>query len=218
MLFQFHKNLYPKPFVHQWALLEPLRAWDVSLSLPAVPLLQIPAVQHELAQEALPAEWMQKGFVALAPSASYALKRWPVPHWQELIRLNPDLRFVVLGGPEDKFVEDIVKVARDRVRQLAGKLNYLQSSDVVAMSQALVSNDTGLMHVAEQLGKPCVALLGPAPFGYPGRPTTLVQEINLPCRPCSKHGQGPCVNTEYQKCMVDLSPTRVSQALRKILP
>jgi ADP-heptose:LPS heptosyltransferase len=80
-----------------------------------------------------------------------------------------------------------------------------------------VSNDTGLLHVAEQIGKPSIALMGPAPFGFPSRPKTKIFEIDLSCRPCSKHGQGPCVNSEYQKCMRDIKPEDVSRHLRSLL-
>jgi ADP-heptose:LPS heptosyltransferase len=145
------------------------------------------------------------------------LKRWPLDHFAQLIRLLPQTHFVLLGGPEDQFVNDLVAVDPARVFNFAGKLSLLESAYVVALSQALVANDTGLMHVAEQIGKPCVALMGPAPFGFPSRPRTEILEIDLPCRPCSKHGQGPCVNPEFQKCLRDIKPERVALSLRRLL-
>jgi len=212
-LFRFHINLFPKPFTGQFALLEPLQKWGVNTQPPAPPQLFLPPdrVERRRKQIAPP------HFVTLAPSASYPLKRWPLENWAALIRLFPQTNFVVLGGPEDQFVNELVAVAPDRVTNLAGRLSLEESADVVALSRALVSNDTGLLHVAEQIGKPCVALMGPAPFGYPGRPTTEIQEIELPCRPCSKHGQGPCVNPEFQKCLRDISPERVAAVLRRQL-
>jgi ADP-heptose:LPS heptosyltransferase len=101
---------------------------------------------------------------------------------------------------------------------LAGKTSLQVSSGVVALSRAVISNDTGLLHVAEQLGKRTIALMGPAPFGFPSRPTTKIMELNLSCRPCSKHGQGPCVNKEkFHKCLVDITPLQVAEQLRMIL-
>ena len=73
------------------------------------------------------------------------------------------------------------------------------------------------LHVGEQLGKPSIALMGPAPFGFPSRPSTKIMELNLPCRPCSKHGQGPCVNQIYHQCLVDITPAQVAAEVRSKL-
>lgn len=215
LLFNFHKNLFPKPFSGQFALLEPLAKWGVPVTAPAVPQLFLGSEWSKKAKDLIPADF--NNFVTLAPSAAFELKRWPLDHWKKLIRLFPQTKFVVLGGPEDKFLEELVAVDPSRVLNLAGKLPLLGSAEVIAMSQALVSNDTGLMHVAEQTGKPCMALMGPAPFGFPSRPRTQIFELDLKCRPCSKHGQGPCVNPEFHKCMVDIRPEQVAQGLRRVL-
>jgi lipopolysaccharide heptosyltransferase II len=213
LLFRFHKNLFPKPFSGQFALLEPLRKWGLNAEAPAAPQLFLDTAQKEKVYAQLP-----KGeFVALAPSAAFALKRWPMEHWKALVAQFPQTQFVVLGGPEDKFLQDLADAFPDRVINLAGRLSLMESAHAVVKAAALVSNDTGLMHVAEQTGKPCLALMGPAPFGFPSRPRTSIFEVELPCRPCSKHGQGPCVNPEFHKCMRDISPASVASGLRRIL-
>jgi ADP-heptose:LPS heptosyltransferase len=124
---------------------------------------------------------------------------------------------VLLGGPEDHFLSELEAVAPERVQNWAGRLSLLESAAMVAAAEALVANDTGLMHVAEQTGRPCLALMGPAPFGFPSRETTRIFELDLPCRPCSKHGQGPCVNPEFQKCLRDIAPSSVAAGLRKVI-
>jgi lipopolysaccharide heptosyltransferase II len=211
VLFRLRKNLFPKPFSGQFALLEPLQKWGVSALAPAVPQLFLP--QPERVRALLPSG----PFIALAPSAAFPLKRWPLDYWRSLIELMPDKKFVTLGGPADVFVAELAQTFPERVTNLAGQLSLEESADVVALADALVSNDTGLMHVAEQIGKPCVALMGPAPFGFPSRPRTRILEINLTCRPCSKHGQGPCVNAEFQKCLRDIKPNTVVAALEDVL-
>lgn len=158
-----------------------------------------------------------KNPIALAPSAAYFLKRWPKDYFMKLIELQPDEKFVLLGGPEDSFIEDIHAVAPERVLNLAGKCSMQVSAAVVAESKLIVANDTGLLHVAEQLGKPAIALMGPAPFGFPSRPATKIMEIDLPCRPCSKHGQGPCINKfKFHQCLVDITPEMVSNSVRQL--
>ena len=209
LLFRFHINLFPRPFSGQGALLEPLKAWGVTPIPPPVPQLFLNGVVRFEELRVSP-------FIALAPSAAFPLKRWPIEYWADLIRLLPETRFVLLGGPNDQFLSTLVEVDPARVTNLAGHLTLEESARVVSLARGLVSNDTGLMHVAEQLGVPCLALMGPAPFGFPSRPLTQIFEIQLPCRPCSKHGQGPCVNPEFQKCLRDIRPTDVAQPLRRI--
>lgn len=217
LLFRFHINKYPKPFVGQWALLESLQKWGVSLDLPSPPQMIMPKeiISQAKAQISRAFKDSSMPVIALSPSASYTLKRWPVACWKKLILDNPQWSFVLLGGPQDGFIQDIANVAPHRTINFAGKLTYMESAGIIFNCHVLVSNDTGLMHVAEQIGKPCVALMGPAPFGYPGRSSTKVLERELPCRPCSKHGQGPCTNKEYQKCLVDISVEEVSAQVKQ---
>ncbi len=214
LLFRLRINTFEMPFSGQRDLLEPLQKWGISKTAPAAPQLFLSSEVLEKAREIL---GTYSDFIALAPSAAYFLKRWPQEYWQELILLLPHQRFVLLGGPEDTFIENIRSVAPDRVLNLAGKCSLQVSSGVIAWSKTLIANDTGLLHVAEQLGKRTIALMGPAPFGFPSRPSTQVMEIMLPCRPCSKHGQGPCVNKEkYHQCLVDITPAMMVMQLRAL--
>lgn len=215
VLFRFRRNIFPQPFSGQFALLEPLVKWGLTPVAPPAPQLFLDPARAAKVREQLPADFDR--FVALAPSAAFVLKRWPLDHWRDLIRTMRDTKFVVLGGPEDRFLAELPAVAPERVVNLAGKLSLRESADVVAAADALVSNDTGLMHVAEQIGKPCVALMGPAPFGFPSRPATRILELDLPCRPCSKHGQGPCINPIYHQCLRGIPAERVARELKGLL-
>jgi lipopolysaccharide heptosyltransferase II len=208
MLFRFRRNLFPRPFSGQQALLEPLKKWGLPLRAPSAPQLFISEAIRVAVRAQYPA-LADKRFLALAASAAFPLKRWPVDYWKRLILLAKDEHFVLLGGPEDQFLAEIEAAAPERVLNLAGKLSLVESAAVVELSHGLIANDTGLMHVAEQIGRSCVALMGPAPFGFPSRPTTRILEISLACRPCSKHGQGPCINPEFQKCLRDIAPEHV---------
>lgn len=216
LLFKFRINTYQMPFSGQRDLLEPLQAWGLNALPPPTPQIYI---QPE-ALTKMKSLMADKGFfdyVTLAPSAAFELKRWPVSHWKKLIEIMPQQKFACLGGPTDKFIQEIADIAPDRVINLAGALSLQESSAAIALSRTLVTNDTGLLHVAEQLGKPTVALMGPAPFGFPSRPSTRILEIDLACRPCSKHGQGPCVNkVKFHQCLVDITPEEVASAVKGI--
>ncbi|WII73816.1 glycosyltransferase family 9 protein [Bdellovibrio sp. 22V] len=215
LLFRLRINKFEMPFSGQRDLLEPLLPWGVSKFPPAAPQLFLSEDAYKKAEEILGS---YKGAIALAPSAAHFLKRWPKEYWKELILLMPHQKFILLGGPEDSFIEDIRDVAPDRVLNLAGKCSLPVSAGAVGLSSVLVTNDTWLLHAAEQLGHKAIALMGPAPFGFPSRPSTRIMEIDLPCRPCSKHGQGPCVNkNKYHQCLVDITPQHIAAEIKILL-
>lgn len=214
LLFQFRINKFEMPFSGQRDLLEPLAPWGISKIPPAAPQL---FVTDDDLKKAFSAMGESQDWIALAPSAAHILKRWPVGYWKELIASEPTKKFILLGGPEDKFLEEIASMAPDRVKNLAGKVSLTVSASVVAQAKLLISNDTWLLHAAEQLGKPAIALMGPAPFGFPSRASTKILERDLVCRPCSKHGQGPCVNkVKFHQCMIDITPSEVSRAIHEM--
>ena len=217
LLFQLRKNTYRMPFSGQRDLLEPLAPWNIPEILPPTPQLFLSDSDREKASELL-GSLKNSSYIAMAPSAAFTLKRWPLDHFKELVRRMPKQNFVLLGGPEDTFIDEIAAVAPDRVLNTAGRASLLVSSALVERARVLVSNDTGILHVGEQLGVPTIALMGPAPFGFPSRiSSTKILEVNLACRPCSKHGQGPCVNSNFHQCLVDISPMQVaSEILRKL--
>jgi len=212
LLFRLRINQFEQPFSGQRDLLEPLSQWGISNSLPPPPQLFIaPQVEQNLNRHL---SLISKSFIALAPSAAFPLKRWPIPHWKSLLQIwllaDNKINFVLLGGPEDHFLNELTQIDPHRVFNLAGKLSLSESAGVIKRSKLLIANDTGLLHAGEQLGHPTIALMGPAPFGFPSRTaTTRILELHLHCRPCSKHGQGPCRNTHYQWCLVGITPEMV---------
>jgi lipopolysaccharide heptosyltransferase II len=213
LLLNFKINLFEKPFSGQRDLLKPLERWQIPFSLPPAPQLYLdPEDQKKVS--ALIEKYQLKDFIVLVPSAAHALKRWPILHWKKLIELNPSKKFVILAGPQDTFTQNLDHCAN--VINLTGQTSLSESAALIQRAKAVVTNDTGLLHFSEQLGKPAIALMGPAPFGFPSRPSTVILERHLKCRPCSKHGQGPCTNKFYHECMVTITPDEVSQVLGQL--
>lgn len=208
LLIKFQINLFEKPFSGQRDLIKPLEKWGMKFKLPPAPQLFI---SEDVKQSAA----HFSNYVVLVPSAAYELKRWPIEYWNTLIQKNPEQKFVVLAGAQDNFTETLNQ--NKNVVNLTGQTNLLTSAALIEKAQMTITNDTGLLHFSEQLGKPTIALMGPAPFGFPSRSSTLILERDLACRPCSKHGQGPCVNPSYQKCLRDISVQEVSDKMKKIL-
>jgi ADP-heptose:LPS heptosyltransferase len=215
LLFSFRINLYQMPFSGQRDLLLPLKKWGLSSELPPTPQIFPTEIAILEIKKRLKSLNLNE-YIVLAPSAAFELKRWPIEHWKKLINLQPEKNFIILGGKEDSFLKQLEGTSKN-VFNWSGQTSLIETVAVVSLAQALVSNDTGVLHVGEQLGIKTIALMGPAPFGFPSRATTKILEIDLKCRPCSKHGQGPCVNPEKQKCLVDIRPDFVSLQLNQIL-
>lgn len=216
LLFNLRINKFEQPFSGQRDLLEPLQSWGVSKISPPAPQLFLDG-KAKAEAALLIKDW--EGAIALAPSAAHFLKRWPVEYWRQLVQSQSHYKFILLGGPEDEFCEEIRAAAPQRVLNLAGRVPLLTSAAIVQLSPLLISNDTWLLHAAEQLGVKAIALMGPAPFGFPSRESTRILELPLKCRPCSKHGQGPCVNkTKYHQCLVDITPEQVGRTLQQEVP
>ncbi|WP_065219638.1 MULTISPECIES: glycosyltransferase family 9 protein [Butyricimonas] len=155
--------------------------------------------------------------ITLVPSANWEMKRWPVSHWQQVIQLMPEYRFIILAGPTDTFCETIKAIAPERVNNLAGKTSLLESCYLVKQSNLVISGDTGFLHAADLFHSRSIALMGPTAFGFPSGKEAEIMEVNLPCRPCTKDGRGKCKQPVWQKCMIDITPQTVVQKARAIL-
>lgn len=204
LLFTFRINKFPWPFKGMESYLTPL-------NLPTQNIHQDWNFSEKVKDKV--DQLVGDQFICLAPSAAWEMKRWPLDHWKELIKLQSHAKFVVLGGPADTFCEELVEMAPERVTNLAGKLSLIESCYAVSKAQALVSADTGLIHVADILGVKGLSLVGPTAFGFPTNPNIETLEVDLPCRPCTKDGRGNCSQEVWQKCMVDITPERVSSRI-----
>lgn len=173
---------------------------------------------HEIKREDLPAShWA--GYIGCVIGAAHGTKRWPVHKWKEFCeKLKHPI--VLLGGPEDKIRGDEI-AASDPVKiyNACGKFDLNESADIVRRAKLVISNDTGLMHIAAAFKKPIISLWGntvPA-FGmtpyYGDAPVSdLIMQVNkLWCRPCSKIGYEKCPLGHF-KCMEKIE---VSDLLNK---
>lgn len=159
--------------------------------------------------------------LALAPGAAHRTKRWPVHHWtnlaHRLIDLGNDL--VVVGGPDDApLAEALAAALHGRAASAAGTFDLGGTAALLKRARALIGGDTGVMHLATAVGTPVVALFGPTveAFGFfPYRAKATVLQKDLPCRPCSAHGSDECP-LRHHRCLQDLMPEEVLEALRKL--
>ena len=148
------------------------------------------------------------GFVGVVIGAALNTKKLPV---HKLIELCAGINFpiVLLGGPEDKQVgEEVAASDPIKIYNSCGKFSLNESADLVHRSRVVVSNDTGLMHIASAFQVPIISVWGNTvpEFGmypyYGNQPTQhFVAEVEgLSCRPCSKIGHSKCPKGHF-KCM-----------------
>ncbi|OUR96650.1 glycosyl transferase 9 [Halobacteriovorax marinus] len=208
MLFSFRKNLFDWPFKGMLSYLAPLKSWG----LEKLGSVEIQKWNFEAVQ--LPIEF-NKDSIVLVPAAAWDMKRWPLNHWKELIRINPSLNFSILGGPSDTFCQELEDIDPLRVKNLAGKLSLIESCKIISLSRFVISADTGLIHVADILGVKGLSIIGPTAFGFATGKHIKTMEVDLPCRPCTKDGRGKCSQEVWQKCLVDITPFMISNQIPK---
>jgi lipopolysaccharide heptosyltransferase II len=169
-------------------------------------------------------KWPQtkdRRWIVLQPGARWLNKRWPVEHFVELIRRlaanHDNLNFAILGGLEDELLgRTLARAVPSRSLDLTGKLSLPEMVEWIRLSELMVTNDTGPMHVAAALRKRLVALFGPtepARTGPYGQIHHALQ-LDLPCVPCMR---SYCTYFKPLECLRALSPATVFDAARKRL-
>lgn len=160
-------------------------------------------------------------FIAIAPGATAYTKRWPLEHYSRLIGelIQKGERIVLLGGKEN--IEEFSGLARtERVINLTGETTILDAAIIINRAKAVLSNDSGLMHMAAAVNTPVLAIFGSTvkELGFfPWRSKSIVlQNKNAKCRPCSHVGKKKCPKKHF-KCMVEITPQMVLRRLKELL-
>ena len=158
-------------------------------------------------------------WIILQPGARWANKRWPVEHFatlaKQLLAAYPDRRVAILGGDDETgFGKTIAQADSVRCLDLTGKLSLPEMVEWIRLSELMVTNDTGPMHVAAALGKPVIPIFGPTdplrtgPYRQLGN---VLQLKNLPCVPCLSP---QCAYIKPLECLRALSPEVAFEAVR----
>lgn len=170
------------------------------------------------------------GYIGCVIGGSYNTKKFPVDKWQELCAQIP-FPIMLLGGPEDREEgEQIKQTDPIRIYNSCGKFSLNESAYLVKNARLIISNDTGLMHIAAAFQKPVISLWGNTSpemgmFPYygnnnarlnPSPKSLIVENRQLSCHPCSKLGYDKCPKGHF-KCMRDLDVQVIAEAVKKIL-
>ena len=157
---------------------------------------------------------------AFAPGAEYGpAKCWPAAHYAALaasLFAQHGMPVLLMGsGKEAALCEEIAAAAPGACTVMAGKTSLIDAMALIAAARGVVSNDSGLMHVAAAFGVPQAAVFGSTspehtpPLNPRARVLWLKEELQLECSPCFER---TCRFGHY-RCLTELSPMRVESAL-----
>jgi heptosyltransferase-2 len=155
--------------------------------------------------------------VALAPGAVGPSKRWT--GYAELARQISEAGYDVwvVGGPAEKPLAQAISETRKTGIYDRTSTDLRNGIFALAAATLVVSNDSGLMHVAAAIGRPTIGIFGPtSPFHWAplnGLSATIKLTPNLVCQPCHK----PICRVQHHRCMRDITTEEVMTAIRAIL-
>ena len=168
-------------------------------------------------------EDFQNGYHAFVIGGTYKTKILPAVKVIEVIKkLNEPV--ILLGGPDDvERAEEIISAVSCQLLaiSLVGKINLEQSASIVKNAKSVLTNDTGLMHIAAAFHKNVVSVWGntvPELGMYPYLPKEkekchIVECKDVKCRPCSKLGFKECPRRHF-KCMMEIDCDAIVERLQ----
>ncbi len=155
--------------------------------------------------------------LALCPGAEYGpAKRWPIEYYAEVAKqmIAEGWQTWVFGSEKDKEVsQQICDLAGDGCTNLSSRTTLAEAIDLLSLADHVISNDSGLMHVAAALEKPLIALYGSSDpnFTPPLNDQANILSLGLECSPCFER-ECPL---EHLNCLREIAPTSVISLLDK---
>ncbi len=159
-----------------------------------------------------------KPYVCLCPGAEYgAAKRWPAKHFAELV--NQISRYgihpVILGSSKDKEIGGTIeKYSKSPITNLTSKTSLKEAIHIISGARCVVTNDSGLMHIAAALKTPLVALFGSSSPQYtpPLSQNSKIISLTMSCSPCFER----TCPLGHTKCLTEIEPSTVMKELLKL--
>ncbi len=179
---------------------------------------RVPALRQQFDLQA------NQNILALCPGAEFGpAKRWPEQHYTTVAahQIARGWQVWLLGSEKDRpvaqaIIDGLPEQQQGQCHNLAGKTSLDEAIDLLSVVDAVVSNDSGLMHIAAALNRPLVVVYGstsPA-FTPPLNDEVAILSIPVDCGPCFKR-ECPL---GHLKCLVELYPERVTAALDRLVP
>jgi len=175
-------------------------------------------VNTELQQAALHKHGLSisnRPILALCPGAEFGpSKRWPEEYFAEVAakKMAEGWDIWIFGSAKDKeVVAKIIGENTSHITNLAGRTSLAEAIDLLSLVTGVVTNDSGLMHIAAALNKPLIALYGSTSPGFtpPLTPAAKILMNKIACQPCFKRD----CPLQHHRCMRELKPEQVLTSL-----
>lgn len=159
--------------------------------------------------------------VALMPGAEYGpAKQWPAAHFGELakaLKAQGITSWIIGSAKERSLGEEIVYASEGAALNLAGKTALVDVIDLVSLCGAVVTNDSGPMHIAAATGVPVVAIYGSSTPDHtpPLTETKAIHYLRVECSPCFER---TCpLKTDRYKCLTGITPQDVMESVVRLM-
>ena len=156
-------------------------------------------------------------YIVFCPDAEYGpAKRWPTNKWLDLANEISQLYNVIIVGLDISISDEFRLLESDKIINLIGKTNLVEVMEIIALSEGVISNDSGLMHVSASLDKKIIALYGSSSPSY--TPPLISKEKrdiiykDLDCSPCFKR----VCPLGHKKCLNDIKVDEVKESVIKL--
>src|SRR5690606_25602639 len=126
---------------------------------------------------------------------------------------------ILTGSPAESAIGNEIE-SQAQVLNLCGELSLPQTMWLMGKARAVVSNDSGAMHMAAAMGTPNVAIFGPTVLRFGYQPwqskARVLERTDLDCRPCSPHGTAKCP-LGHHHCMKWISAQEVEDVVLELM-
>ena len=230
MLVKFKKSYYRGIVSVADRYIEPMQSFGIQNDGRGLELFIPKEIRNNvkiiLAQEGIQSD---ENIIGFCQSSKHVTKCWPFERFAEFgIRLAKEWNkpIVLFGGPEDAqkcaMIVQLIqaKLENHPIIDFSGKLSLLETAEMMKACNVILTNDSGLMHIAAAMKRKIVAIFGSTveEFGfYPiGTECIVLNKQSLKCRPCSHIGLDSCPKKHFC-CMMDIQIEEVCQAIKTIL-
>lgn len=196
-----------------------LLAGDCDIAALEQPRLQVAQRQ---ARASADHHGLRQPFIALCPGAEYGpAKQWPAEQYTALAALaqTAGWRVALLGSPRERTMATAIAGALPAgaapVSDLCGRTSMQQAIELLAAADGVVSNDSGLMHIAAALGRPTVGIYGSTDPRHtpPAAHRSRALWLHLPCSPCFARD----CPLGHRNCLRALDASWAWQTLRELM-
>ncbi len=229
MLVKFKKNIYKEIVSAADRYVEPLKELGIvsdgkglELHIPDEILFTVSGKMAKLRLNGF------EKVIGLCPGSRHFTKRWPTDRYAELgVRCARDFdaKVLIFGGPDEmelcSTLSDEInhKGGTDRATHFCGQLSLLETAAAMQYCDVIVTNDTGLMHIATAMHRKVVAIFGSTvmEFGFfpYDKQAKVLEQVGLYCRPCSHIGRSDCPEKHF-RCMTETRADEVYETVRAI--